>query len=144
MKRPAFFNNATAHALASDAPRDAIKIEFANRLQARMIDKGYRQSDLARAAAANLPKGTKMGRDSISLYIRGKSLPSPTYLTAIAQALDCKPEDLMPVRGLPTAQEISPPLDVREMSDGNVWLRINQAVPWSIALEVMTALKRAA
>lgn len=141
MKRPEFHNPKPTQFLAADAPRDAIKVDFASRLQARMVAKGLRQSDLARAAALHMPEDNKMGRDSISLYIRGRNLPSPTYLSALAKALDRKPEDLMPTRGLPTAQEISPAMDVREMSDGNVWLRINQAVPWGTAIKIMSLLK---
>lgn len=141
MIRKVYHNLGAPAALPPDAPQDAVKGEFARRLQERLIAKGMRQSDLARATALHMPKDTKFGRDSVSIYIRGKSLPGPTSLAAMAKALDCKPEDLMPSRGLPSANEASPSLDAKELADGNVWLRVNQAVPWDVAISVMSALK---
>jgi transcriptional regulator with XRE-family HTH domain len=44
------------------------------------------------------------GRDRISYYIRGRSVPHPGALKAIANALDVKPEDLLPVEA-PAASE---------------------------------------
>ncbi len=123
------------------APKDTVKIEFARRLQAAMVAKGWRQSELARRAEGYLPGGKKFGRDSISLYIRGKTLPGPVLLEALCKALDKTPEDLLPTRGMPHAGDANPPLDVKDLSDGNVWLRINQAVPWGKALEIMRILK---
>ncbi len=123
------------------APKDAVKVEFARRLQAAMVQKGWRQSELARRAEAFLPKGKKFGRDSISLYIRGKTLPGPVFLEALCKALGKEPDELLPTRGMPAAGEANPPLDVKDMNDGNVWLRVNQAVPWDIALEIMRLLR---
>lgn len=142
MAPKAFVNRGPNVELPSDAPRDSVKIEFARRLQQRMTAKNMRQSDLARAIRKQLPKDTKFNRDTISVYIRGKSLPNPVYLEAISSALQCQPEDLIPSRGLPTANDLSPTFDARQTLDGNVWLRINQGVSWEVAAEIMKLLKR--
>ena len=64
---------------ADMSPRELTKQEFGRRLMALMLDKGWNQSELARAA--------KLGRDAISTYIRGISFPEPKNLVKLAQAL---------------------------------------------------------
>src|SRR5882724_3239721 len=61
-------------------PKHLAKDEFARRLYKLMVDRGWRQADLARHAA--LP------RNAISVYLRGASLPNPESLKALAKALD--------------------------------------------------------
>ncbi len=124
-----------------DAPKDAVKIEFARRLQATLIKKGWRQSDLARETVKYLPKGAKLGRDSISHYIRGKILPRALYLDAISKALGMPKDELVPTKGYSEAGDDNPPLDVRDLNDGNAWLKINQAVSWSTAVKILEILK---
>lgn len=143
MAKRAYQNTHGPTELPANAPKDAVKIEFARRLQAAMIAKGMLQSDLARAAEIHLPKGKRFGRDSISLYIRAKSLPGPLYLRALCAALGTKPEDLLPTRGIPAAGDSAPTLDARDLGDGNTWLRINQAVPWEAAIKIMQLVKGA-
>lgn len=105
-----------------------------------MVKKGWTQSELARRASDHHP-GKEIGRDSISVYMRGRALPSPAVLGALASALGVEPSDLLPSRGVPTAAQSSPKLDARDIGDGYVWLRINQQVTWAIALEVMKLLQ---
>lgn len=125
-----------------NAPRDQVKIEFARRLSAMLSEKGWNQTDLARAASDYLPAGKEMGRDNVSNYVRGKVIPSPTSLGAIAKALGCKPKDLLPERAARSAESIAPPLSVTDGGeDGTVWLRVNQRVPWSVAIKIIQALK---
>lgn len=124
-----------------NAPKDAVKVEFARRLHAAMLAKGWRQSDLAREASKHLPKDRVFGRDSVSLYIRGMSLPGPLNLEVLSKALGTRPGDLLPTRGMPPAGQAPPSLDVREMADGNVWLTVNQVMPWPTAIKVMEILK---
>ena len=73
---------------SESTPRHLTKQEFGRRIYSLMLKKGMRQSDLARAA--DLP------RDSISVYIRGRSLPTPLSLQKLAGALGVKAEDLLP------------------------------------------------
>lgn len=123
------------------APKDAITIEFARRLQAEMIRCGFNQSDLARQATLHMPEGKPINRDTISLYINAKNLPGPERLTAIAKALGVEKQDLLPSRGITAKANITPPVDVREIGDGRVWLRVNQAVDWPVALKILEMLK---
>lgn len=138
---PRHYHNAKpSKDLPDSAPRDAIKVEFANRLNAAMVKKGWTQSELARRASDHHPE-KQIGRDSISVYMRGKALPSAAVLGALAASLGIEPSDLLPTRGVPTASQASPKLDVKDIGDGRVWLRINQEAPWPIALEIMKLLQ---
>lgn len=126
----------------------AVKMEFARRLQAQMILKGWNQSELARRASALLPKPVKgqkrgasgIGRDSISHYMRGKMLPLPVYLDALAKALGVRPEDLMPTAA-PGMIE-APPFEMKGMPGGRMYLRINRTVSSSTAAKIMELLSK--
>lgn len=137
----AYINRGAATRIASDAPRDAVKVEFANRLQRAYEARGWNQSELARQATKFMPEGQTFNRDAVSTYVRAYCLPSPAKLHALARALHMEPEDLLPTRGIPSASDESPPFDMRQLQDGRVWLRVNQAVDWDVALEVMKLLK---
>jgi transcriptional regulator with XRE-family HTH domain len=122
-----------------------IKAEFARRLQAAMIEKGWNQSELARRVNQCLikpPKGQKrgwkMGRDSISHYVRGAMMPLPTYLHALAKALGVRPEDLLPV-SVPTAAGATP-FELRGQPDGRVFLRLSRSVTSETAMKIMSLL----
>jgi transcriptional regulator with XRE-family HTH domain len=72
-----------------DGTAQSIKNEFARRLESKRIEKDWNQSDLARFASEYLPKpakgrARKIGRDQISHYTRGVSLPRPETLRALA------------------------------------------------------------
>ncbi len=138
-KRRSAYINPKGPALHEGAPVEAVKIEFAHRLQQAMIKKGWNQSELARQAQLHLPGG-RLGRDNVSTYIRGSVLPGPNNLHALATALGVKVDDLLPSRGVPSAADKSPPLDYRDLGDGNVWLKINQAIPRRLALRIMNML----
>ncbi len=126
--------------ISPDLPTDAVRMEFARRLQRAMIEKGWTQSELARRAAAHAP-GRRMIRDNISKYIRGRVLPGPLHLQALCKALGMKPEELLPTRGTQAGGgPATPSLDLRDLQDGTAWLRVNQAVPMSVALEIARLL----
>lgn len=136
-RRP--FINPPPRALPPNAPYDAALAEFGRRIQALMVKKNMNQSDLARAAAKFMPN-KKFNRDNISVYVRGKSFPGPVRLAAVAKALGVAPTDLMPEHGIPSVDEKAPPLDIRAIGDGNVWLRINQATSMDVAMKIMALL----
>lgn len=140
-KPPAYHNPPPTNVNSALLPKEAVKAEFARKLQHAFTAKGWTQSELARQAEAKLPKGHTFGRYNVSTYVRGKSLPGPVHLKALCDALGVKPDELLPTRGVGQVGSEMPPLDVRDMADGNVWLRINQAVPWPIALKIMELLK---
>jgi transcriptional regulator with XRE-family HTH domain len=137
MKKPkdkrAFHNKPSGGADMEGAPKEAVRREFGKRLQGAMIDAGWNQSELARRSG--------FGRDNISAYIRGISLPGPLHLNALANALSIKPDALMPSNAMPSVDQVIPALDVRDVGKGLAWLRINQAVEWETALKIMQMLK---
>ena len=136
------YHNDTPTNLPSGAPADAIKAEFGRRLQAHIVRKGWNQSELARRAEKHCPD-QRFGRDNVSVYIRGKTLPGPVHLNALCKALGVKPEELLPARAPSTTNSVTSPMDMKDMGDGRVWLRINQAISWEQALEIMRVLKDA-
>jgi transcriptional regulator with XRE-family HTH domain len=128
-------------AAASGAPPEAIRMEFARRLQAALNEKGWTQSELARRVAPLL-KHSRIGRDNISKYVRGKVLPLPPALEAIAKVLDRKNTDLLPVRSTAASNE-HPPVSIRDMGDNEMaWLQINMALPWDKVLEIQQIIRR--
>lgn len=144
------FHNTPPVDLPDDIPVEQVKIQFGSRLQKAMIQKGWNQSELAAEAAKHLPEDKKkgkpladaFGRDKISMYIRGRTLPSPVYLRALCKALGTTPEELLPTRGRAAAAQKAPSLDFRQMEDGNVFLRVNQAVSMETAIEIVAILKK--
>jgi len=141
-KKTAFHNPSPDGNLPKNASGDDVRKEFAKRLNAEMTAQGINQSELARRASKYMESG-KFGRDSVSGYVRGVNLPGPVHLSALSQALHVKPSDLVPSRLIPNVDNTRPQCDVKETGDGRARLRINQEVPWPVALEVMKLLKGA-
>jgi len=130
-----------------DVPPDmdisAIKHEFSRRLQALMIERGWSQSDLARAASPFMANG-KFNRDNISLYIRASHLPTEKYLQALLKALKVNRDDLIPKAAIRTGDvDPFPPLAMKPMANGNTWLQINQGVPVDVAMKIIALLGQA-
>ena len=85
--------------------KERIKKEFARQLQNALIERDWNQSDLARAVAPLL-KNSRLGRDNISKYIRGRVLPLPPTRAAIAKVLGKDIRELLPDwRDAPMAEE---------------------------------------
>ena len=126
--------------MSSAAPPEAIRMEFARRLQAALNERGWTQSELARRMAPLL-KHSRLGRDNISKYVRGKVLPLPPALEAMAKVLEMKTSDLLPARAVQPAGAEYPPMSVKDIGEGRVWLQINRSVTWRKALEIMRILQ---
>ena len=109
--------------------------EFGKRLYNLMMQKRFSQSDLARAAG--------LGRDSISQYVRGRSVPSPKNLVKLADALDVEVDVLFPNYDAQANAVEQPTLELKsiEADAEHFWLRINMKVPAEKALAVMQILK---
>jgi len=132
-QKKAFHNAPSEGAIMDGAPKEAVRREFGKRLQGAMIDAGWNQSDLARQAG--------FGRDNVSAYIRGISMPGPLHLNAMAKAFGMKVEELLPSKAMPSIDQVIPAMDIRDIGKGMAWLRINQAVDWDVALKIMAMLK---
>jgi transcriptional regulator with XRE-family HTH domain len=118
------------------SPRHLTKQEFGKRLYALMTKKTWTQSELGRAAG--------LGRDSISTYIRGRSMPSPKGLKKLAVALGVEVEELLP-NSFEAALDNEIPAIELKMSQSDpetAWLRVNRAVSMETALQVLELIKR--
>ena len=111
-------------------PRHLTKQEFGKRLYELMIKKGWNQSDLARHA--------KLGRDSISTYVRGIAFPEGKNLEKLCQALGVKREDLLPntVEEAMDREHPSMEIKVSHSDPSKCWLRINRMVSTATAAKV--------
>lgn len=99
-----------------------------------MIKKGWTQSELARKA--------ELPRDSISVYIRGKSLPTPISAGKLAKALGVKPEEILPNHIESAIDEDSPAFELKQSPNtpGTAWLRVNRLVTMAVGLKIAELL----
>ena len=124
---------------AAGVPSEAIRMDFARRLQAALNEKGWTQSELARRMAPLL-KNSRIGRDNISKWARGKVLPLPPALEAMARVLDMRSAELLPMRAAASIEH--PPISIRAVGNEQVWMQINMAVSWDKALEIQQIIRR--
>lgn len=114
-----------------DSKKHMAKIEFGRRLERLMSAKFWRQADLAREAGLN--------RDAVSTYVNGKSYPSPVNLKKLADALGVGEVDLLPnhiENAIDASTVPSFELKIAPEAPHIAWVRINRAMPTSIALEI--------
>lgn len=122
---------------------------FATVLNRRLMEKGWSQSDLARQVWGEKtgPDGrtAAAGRDRISSYARGLSLPSPSTLKQIADALGMTPEQLAPDLAAEIAEKEPPEMVVSTPRDrpGLMLLQINMLVPADIGAQVVALVTAA-
>lgn len=100
-----------------------------------MMDKGWNQSDLARACG--------LGRDSISTYIRGQTFPEPKNLRKLADALGTTTHELLPNSALSAIESETPALEIRQAHGhaDRVFIRINQLVTLEQAAKIFEILR---
>jgi transcriptional regulator with XRE-family HTH domain len=109
--------------------------EFGRRLQNFILKRGWTQSDLARE--------TGIGKDSISGYVRGRSIPSPLKVLRIAEALEVRPEDLsINTSHDPVRQESSSlQLTVAQGDPSRAWLTIDRELSFSTAAAIIKLIE---
>ena len=115
-------------------PKHLAKDEFARRLYKLMMEKGWRQADLARHAG--LP------RNAISVYLRGASLPNPDSLKSLAKAFAMDPNVLLPNYTESAIDRDNPEIEFRvsPADPKSAWLRINRLVPTALAIKIMSLI----
>lgn len=123
---------------AIEEPRGSLsKAEFGRKLHNLITERGWNQSELARRCG--------LGRDAISTYIRGRSFPEPKNLKLIADTLGMDASELLPnsLESQITKDE-APTFEIKQSAahPGKVWLRVNQAVSFKQAGEIMEILQR--
>lgn len=116
------------------SPREVRRVGFAKNLSALILDANISQSDLARM--------TGLGRDSISGYVLGKSVPSPENAERIARALGVPLSKLQPATARVVMEPGKPFLHVETGgSSETAWLQINQRVSIRTALKIAEMIK---
>lgn len=116
-------------------PKHLTKQEFGRRLYTLMNAKGWHQSELARRANLN--------RDAISTYVRGKTLPTPANLNALAAAFDIAPEELLPNHVESAIDDDTPAFEMKVSTNapGMAWLRVNRLVSTATAVKIAELLQ---
>lgn len=120
------------------------KEAFGRQLRKLMTDKGLSGADLGRQATIHLPKGKVIGRDNISWYLNGRSMPIPTYLAAIAKVLDIDAQFLLPRDhsqrvGDKPEPAATPEHDVRMSlaTNGDMHLMLNVHLPRDLGWKIL-------
>jgi transcriptional regulator with XRE-family HTH domain len=142
-------------------PRASLKADFADRLRSAIERKGWTMSETARRASHFLGDGDKFGRAHVWHYVQGKALPRVRYLEALSQALEMKPDELLPAEmgGDPgprseasasaasgahregSGETAESMVHVRDYGDGTALLEVSQRVSWETAITVLRMLK---
>ena len=115
-------------------PPERIRLNVGKRIQSKLYEKGWKQADLAEKAG--------IGRDSISLYIRGKNLPGASNLKSIAAALDMTIQELAPEVASATRVRTNegPQQQMRQLDDGRWEVTVNRFVDQDTMMKIMNAL----
>ena len=110
------------------------KDEFAKRLYALLQEKDMSQSELARQS--------KLGRDSISQYIRAINVPSPKSLKKIADVFGLKPVELYPNYEAAAVEEELPETSFRSVTGDpdHMWVRLNIKLKKPQAVKIMSII----
>lgn len=143
-KRSNFHNDLPEAEQKRAVEKQATRAEFARRLSRQIVLKGWTAAELSRRAQAIADEqagSIRIGPDSISHYTNGRYMPSPAHARILSLALGVDLLELLPAKGLPEAGESLPPIGVQDLNDGNAWLRVNQAVPWPLAVKVLGLLR---
>jgi transcriptional regulator with XRE-family HTH domain len=97
---------------------------------------------------ADICRATGMGRDSMSRYFRGMTLPDALSLQKLSRALNTLPRDIDPgaseVLVAASAETgTGPAFEVRADPDDatRLFLRINQPVPFGLAAKIMVLIE---
>ena len=129
---------------------------FGTKLARLLVERGVTAAELAREASKQLPPSKPMGRDVITRYTTGRSIPTPLNLKAIAKVLNADPNMLLPrdyatrPGSIDGESTLSPQRarDVRTTTsdDGMMNLMVNVHLPrqigWRIAQEIQTELDK--
>lgn len=117
------------------APTHLKKQSFGRRLYQLMLERGWHQSELARRA--DIP------RDAVSIYVRGKSFPTPKNLAALASAFGISETELLPNHVESAIDEDNPSFEMK-VSPGApsvAWVRVNRLVSLATAVKIAELLE---
>ena len=128
---------------------DAEKKAFGRQLRKLMGDKGLSGADLARQMSVHLPSGKTVGRDNISWYLNGRSMPTQPNLIAMAKVLEIDPDFLMPRDPATRPGEMPPPaatpendIRMRMSGDGMMHLQLNTHLPRELGWKILEMIEQ--
>jgi transcriptional regulator with XRE-family HTH domain len=128
---------------------------FAIRLRAAIWARGWTEKEIAKRVRERLGEGATFSRTNISHYVTGRCIPRIRYLQALSEVLGIDKGELTRVSSTPgeasqngcligenaePAPQTPPALHIEDRGT-DVWLQINQQVPWPVAIKVLQALK---
>lgn len=126
------------------------KDAFAERLWSAIKRSGLTYKETARRAQEHLPPGARISDVSVWSYAKGRSLPRRmTHVEALGKVLGIETQELLGSEehaasreGLENVETTYPPeVHVEDLGGGYALIRINQQVPWPVALEVLRLVK---
>jgi transcriptional regulator with XRE-family HTH domain len=127
----------------------AASADFARRLHAAMLAKGWNQADLARAAwNGETRKDSRgyeqpIGKDRISVYLKGRVLPDAQNLKRLADALGTGVEELAPVSGGVAPVDFdNPDFVFSPASGGKILVVLKYVMPAEAAAQIMALIAR--
>lgn len=127
------------------------RLTFGRTLQRMLVEQNMTPAELSRAATKQLPPGKKMGRDVITRYTTGRSIPTPVNLKVIARVLGADPNLMIPRDYAQRPGEgssgstLTPPRarDVRmtTVEDNMANLMVNVHLPRAVAWKLAQAIE---
>lgn len=108
-------------------------LQFAKNLVAKRIERNWTQGDLVRATSKLLEGDNTLNRSSFSRYESGDNLPRRNVLEAIAKALKCDPDDLLPTQV--HTNTFGPNLVTED--EGMARVSLDLRLPLAIALQIV-------
>lgn len=127
------------------APDETAKRDLSRKLVELMMERDLKQADIAAAVFGRDPK-TKYprGRDSVSQWVRGRSLPEPKNLQKLADFFGVDKSVLVPPSAFSRQAHEDPAVELRQVAGepGMAWLRVNRACSTTAAAQIFDILNK--
>lgn len=135
---------------APSSPEEIARRELSRRLVEIMMKRNLKQADIAAGVFGRWPAkkgqaaGFARGRDSVSQWVRGRSLPDPRNLQRLADFLGIKPEELIPPSAFVRQAHENPAVEIRQIAGetGMAWLTVNRACSTMAAAQILDILNK--
>lgn len=127
------------------APDEIAKRGLSRKLVETMMERDLKQADIAAAVFGRDPKTKRAkGRDSVSQWVRGRSLPEPRNLQKLADFLEMKKDELVPPSAFSRQAHEDPAVELRQVAGepGMAWLRVNRACSTAAAAQILDILNK--
>ncbi len=127
------------------APDDIARRQLSRRLVEVMMERDLKQADIAEGVFGKNPKtGYALGRDSVSQWVRGRSLPEPRNLQWLADFLGMDRSELVPPSAFNRQAHEDPAVELRQVSGepGMAWIRVNRACSTVAAAQILDILNK--